>query len=47
MSVLVVAEHDNSVLRPVTLNVLAAAAEIGGDVDVLVAGSDCENVARS
>ena len=47
MSVLVVAEHDNSVLRPVTLNVLAAAKEISGDIDVLVAGSQCANVAQS
>ena len=47
MSVLVVAEHDNSVLRPVTLNVLAAAREIGGDIDVLVAGSQCADVAQS
>ena len=47
MSVLVVAEHDNTVLRPVTLNVLAAAREIGGDIDVLVAGSQCAEVAQS
>ena len=47
MSVLVVAEHDNSVLRPVTLNVLAAAREIGGHIDVLVAGSQCADVAQS
>ena len=47
MSVLVVAEHDNVALRPVTLNVLAAAGEIGGDVDVLVAGSECADVAQS
>ena len=47
MSVLVIAEHDNSVLRPVTLNVLAAAGEIGGDIDVLVAGSHCADVAQA
>ena len=45
MSILVVAEHDNSALKPVTLNVLAAAKAIGGDVDVLVAGSNCKAVA--
>ncbi len=45
MSILVVAEHDNAALKPVTLNVLAAAAAIGGDVDVLVAGADCKAVA--
>ena len=46
MSVLVVADHDNVVLKPVTRVVLAAAAEIGGDVDVLVAGSGCESVSH-
>ncbi len=45
MSILVVAEHDNAALKPVTLNVLAAAKAIGGDVDVLVAGSGCKGVA--
>jgi len=47
MSILVVAEHDNRVLKPVTLNVLAAAAAIGGEVDVLVAGSGSEAVAKA
>ena len=45
MSTLVVAEHDNVALKPVTLNVLAAAKAIGGDVDVLVAGAGCKAVA--
>ncbi|MDP2608553.1 MULTISPECIES: FAD-binding protein [unclassified Oceanobacter] len=44
MSILVIAEHDNATLKGATLNVLAAAAEIGGDVDVLVAGSGCQTV---
>ena len=46
MSVLVVADHDNEALKPVTLVSLAAAAEIGGEVDVLVAGHNCEAVAN-
>jgi len=45
MSILVIAEHDNSNLKPVTLNVMAAAVAIGGDVDVLVVGSACSTVA--
>ncbi len=45
MTILVVAEHDNSALRPVTFNVFAAALEIGGDIDVLVAGAGCARVA--
>ncbi len=47
MTTLVVAEHDNAKLRPVTLNVLAAAARIGGDVHLLVAGAGCKAIADS
>jgi electron transfer flavoprotein alpha subunit len=48
MPALVVAEHDNKVLRPATLNAVAAAKEIAGqDVDVLVAGKDCRPVAEA
>src|SRR5271166_5552184 len=46
MAALVVAEHDNSALRPATLDAAAAAKEIAGnDVDVLVAGKGCRGVA--
>ncbi len=45
MSILVVAEHDNSALKPATLNAVAAAVAIGGDIDVLVAGSDAGSAA--
>lgn len=41
MSILVVAEHDNGSLKSATLNTVAAAAAIGGDVHILVAGSAC------
>jgi electron transfer flavoprotein alpha subunit len=41
MSVLVVAEHDNRDIKPATRVAVAAAGAIGGDVDILVAGSDC------
>ncbi len=47
MSTLVIADHDNAELKPVTLSTLAAAVELGGDIDVLVAGSDCQSVAES
>ena len=48
MAALVVAEHDNRVLKPATLNALAAAKEIAGaDVDILVAGKDCRAVAEA
>ena len=45
MSTLVVAEHDNAELKPVTLVVVAAASAIGGDIDILVAGGGCSAVA--
>jgi len=47
MSILVIAEHDNSELKVSTLNTIAAANEIGGDVDVLVAGFNCNTVAEA
>ena len=47
MSILVIAEHDNTELKGATLNTVAAAKEIGGDIDLLVAGSDCGSVAEA
>ncbi|HLV76558.1 MAG TPA: FAD-binding protein [Marinobacter sp.] len=47
MSILVIAEHDNSSLKPATLNVVAAAKAIGGDIDVLVAGENVGAVAEA
>ena len=44
MSVLVIAEHDNSELKSATLNAITAAKELG-DVTVLVAGSGSQSVA--
>jgi electron transfer flavoprotein alpha subunit len=38
MTSLVIAEHDNTSIKPTTLNTIAAAAQCGGDVHVLVAG---------
>ena len=45
MSILVIAEHDNAQLGASTRNAVAAAAAIGGDVHVLVAGSGARAVA--
>jgi electron transfer flavoprotein alpha subunit len=47
MTSLVVAEHDNSELKGATLNAVAAAKELSGDVHVLVAGDDCDAVAEA
>ncbi len=41
MSILVVAEHDNATIKGATLNTVAAAKQIGGDITVLVAGENC------
>lgn len=45
MTILVIAEHDNAHLKGATLNTVAAAMKIGGDVHVLVAGSGAQAVA--
>lgn len=47
MSILVIAEHDNSSLNGATLNTVTAAQAIGGDVTVLVAGGNCGGVAEA
>jgi len=47
MSVLVIAEHDNTALKPATLNAVTAAAKIGGEIHVLVAGGGCRPVAEA
>ena len=47
MSVLVVAEHDNRTIRKATLNAVAAAQKIGGDIHVLVAGHQAGEAAKA
>ena len=47
MANLVIAEHDDAELKPATLHVLAAAAAIGGETHVLVAGDGCSAVAEA
>ncbi len=46
MTVLLIAEHDNSTLKVFTLNAISAASKMDADVHVLVAGSGCENVSK-
>ena len=46
MSILVIAEHDNSSLNVATLNSVTAAQAIGGDIDLLVAGDGCQGAAE-
>ena len=44
MSILVIAEHDNTNLKGATLNTVAAAKEIGSDISLLVAGLNISSV---
>ena len=41
MGILVIAEHDNVSLKAATLNAVTAAAKIGGEIHLLVAGKGC------
>lgn len=43
-STLVIAEHNEKNLTPITQNAVTAATKIGSDVTVLVAGTDCAAV---
>jgi electron transfer flavoprotein alpha subunit len=47
MAVLVIAERDNRSIKAVTLNTISAAAKLGGEIHVLVAGSDCGAAAEA
>jgi electron transfer flavoprotein alpha subunit len=46
MAVLVIAEHDNKQLKPGVDNTVAAAAKMGGEVVVLIAGHECAAAAQ-
>ncbi|WP_322056633.1 electron transfer flavoprotein subunit alpha/FixB family protein [Paraburkholderia sp. J63] len=45
MTNLVIAEHDNATIKAATLNTVAAAQKIGGDVHVLIAGHNAQAAA--
>ena len=47
MRILAVAEHDQELLKPSTLSTISAALAIGEQIDVLVAGKDCNAVAEA
>ncbi|HJN59557.1 MAG TPA: FAD-binding protein [Alphaproteobacteria bacterium] len=47
MVALVIAEHDNIELKQATLNAVTAAAQLGGEVHILVAGADSAPVAEA
>lgn len=47
MAILVIADHDNAELKGSTLHAVTAAQKIGGDIDILVAGSGSGAVAEA
>ncbi|MBK7414350.1 MAG: electron transfer flavoprotein subunit alpha/FixB family protein [Dechloromonas sp.] len=46
MTILVIAEHDHQSLKAATLNTVTAASKIGGNIHILVAGSNCGGAAQ-
>ena len=46
MSILILAEHNNSEVKSSTLNTISAASKIGNEIEVLVLGSNIENIAK-
>ncbi|MEF7613512.1 electron transfer flavoprotein subunit alpha/FixB family protein, partial [Aquincola sp. MAHUQ-54] len=47
MTALVIAEHDNATLKGATLHTVTAAAQLGGEVHVLVAGHNAQGAAQA
>ncbi len=47
MTSLVIAEHDNKSIKGATLNTVTAAAQLGGEVHVLVAGENAAEAAKA
>ena len=47
MTILVIAEHDHASIKAATLNPVAAATKIGGDIHVLVAGYNAQAAAEA
>ena len=47
MSILILCDHENGQLSPVTLNAISAASQIGGEMHLLVAGDQTGNVTKA
>jgi electron transfer flavoprotein alpha subunit len=47
MPILLLAEHDNTTIKPATLNAVTAAGKIGGEIHLLVAGSNAKAAAEA
>ena len=46
MSILVIAEHNNTEVKSSTLNTISAASKLGDEIEVLVLGSNIENISK-
>ena len=46
MSILVIAEHNNTEVKSSTLNTISAASKLGDEIEVLVLGSNIENITK-
>ncbi len=46
MSILVIAEHNNTEVKSSTLNTISAASKLGDQIEVLVLGSNIENISK-
>ena len=46
MSILILAEHNNKEISPNLLNIVTASKEIGGDIDVIIIGNNCEDASK-
>src|SRR5438876_5727904 len=47
MTILLLAEHDGTSLKPATLHSVTAAQKIGGEIHVLVAGNNAQSAAQA
>ncbi len=47
MSILILAEHNNTNIKSATLNTIGAAVQIGGDIDILIIGANCDSAASA
>ncbi len=45
MKILIIAEHDNKILKTANFHTLTAATQMGGTIDVLIIGYECQSVA--
>lgn len=46
MKILIIAEHNNEELKLATHHTITAATQLGNDIDLLIIGSNCKNVAK-